>query len=1494
LGDLGPVLVPKAGKATVALDEVRAYPWWRRLLRWAGGVTLSFIALLVTVVVILSIPWVQRQLGRYVAAWASEHAGVDIRIGSLAVEPFGSLVLKEVFVGDLGGDTLFVVGALKVNGVRVDGDARTVDITSVRLDSARFALARADGDVHSNLTNLLNKLSSGDTTSTGEPWVVRCARFNITGLHFSYHDDNRPMRPFGVDFDHVDVRHADISGRRFVLARDTVTAWLGDLRLDERSGLRIDHLSGETRVGPDGILIEQLMLRTPRTEVDGRLQFTTPDWSAYSHFSQNVYMRVDLAPSRVEFADIALFAPELQGIELPIRLKGRVRGPLSDMKGRDLELYFGQRSHFKGHAELTGLPDVANTFMLLDVEELATHHTDLERLPVPPFTAGGTLQLPPEVRDLGAVRFTGNFTGFPSAFTAYGQSHTDLGDLSTDLSYERDTLSRNFRLTGHVASPSFLVGRLLGTSAIGAVGANIRIKAAGPSLAAMRAELDGTFPVFNFNQYSITGITANGTLESGLFNGSLQADDHALVLDFKGLADLRGRWPVVDFRADLQHLDLGAFGLSPFEGPNSISMLVNARGRLAPDSLLGVLEAQDVHYCKGPEEYPLGDIALRSSRAEGRNVLELDADAVHARVEGTFLPTQLPGAITNVVYSVFPALVEQVDHGRAFQDFEFRAEVRDARPVFDLFVPGLMVDSGAVITGALHSRTQNLDLAATIPSLGYGDLHLHNTEVVAGKMMDVLLFRIDSDRQEWKDSLWFGGTSITGKAYQDEVEFALGWDRSGQGTNGRLDMVGEVHGPGSYSLDLLPSRLQLGLGEWVNTKVAHARIDSSTVRISDLVMINAGQRVAIEGLVTKEPGHALTFDLQNVRLENIAPLLGGPALHGSVSGDGHVFDPLSNTYVVSYLCMDSLRVEDKPVGDLRFVAGWVGGRKAIELSGELTRGPIKALDFAGELTLGEENMLDVDLTMDRFDLAFIDPYLPEGISDIQGRVTGTLELAGRFAEPQIRGELDLQDAGLRIDYLNTLYRFTHRVIVEPDMFALDFVTVRDEEGNMGRFIGTILHKGLKDWNYNVSGEVEGLMVMNTTEQQNSLYYGKAYATGRVEVSGHGGAMEITVDARTAPGTSIHFPVGGSTEVSGIGFVHFVGGDSTGTEAPGVDLSGISLDLAVEVTPDAHFELIFDPTVGDILQGRGAGNMEMTVSQSGEFDMRGQVEVTQGEYLFTLRNIVNKRFQIEPGGRIVWFGDPFDAQLDMRATYKVRAPLYDIMFEKNEAYRKRVPVDVVMQLKDRLLNPEIAFDVRLPSVDESVRTQVNSVLSTEQERNRQVFSLIVLNRFMPPPNYGSGGAPTGGNVAGTTGFELMSNQVSNWLSSLSNDLDLGVNYRPGDAITQDEVELAVSTQLFNERLLLSTNVGVQYGATTATQNNNALIGDFQLEYLLTPEGRLRLKAFSISNDRNLNRVDQSLTTQGAGVAFREEFDTFGEFWQKMLNIFRSDEKDRKFD
>lgn len=1477
------------------LKATRIYHWIKRILRGLGVAIAAVLFLVALVFVLLLFPALQTKVASQLAKMATERVGAEVRVGSVALSLFGRVLLEDVYVGDLRGDTLFAVGRLQLGALRIHPRAQLIKVGGLELEQGRFTLSTAAGDAHSNLTNLLNKLASEDSTTSEADWRIHVDAFAIHDLHFSFQDANYDTMPFGVDFDHVDVRNVHLVGHHFKVQGDSISAYLGEFALQERSGFHVKQLAGATVISGRRITIDHMLLRTPNSEVHGALRFTSEGWSDYSNFNELVRMRLELDSSRLDFADIAYFAPELEGIRLPIGIAGQVRGTVSELKGRNMNVYFGEDSYFKGSADLNGLPDLANTFMLLDIDELRTGHKDLARLPTPPFTTGERLELPPELRQLGNLYFEGNFTGFMSSFTAYGRARTDLGNLRTDMSFKRDERSNIFTMAGRVATESFRLGPLLNAPAIGEVSANIRIVGTGRSLATMKADLEGDIPLFTLNNTRLTNITANGRVQKDLFNGSLTSENDHLVLDFRGLADLRGQWPVVDFRANVQHMDLGALGLTPVKGYNTLSVLVNAQGRLSPDSLEGRVDVQGISYCDEQGDHELGDALLTSGRSAGENVLSLTSDFANAEVIGKFLPTRLPGAITNILYSVFPALREEFTYAQAEQHFRFRVETKETGPVLDLFVPGLELAPGGVFSGELDSRRFNIGLAVQLPGVRYGKLHASDVDILLDKALDILAFSVASTRQTYGDSIWFEGSSLTGKAYQDDMEFSLGWDGSSGGTNGELDVLGEVRGLGAYTFDLLPSNLFFGRGDWTTRGQARFLVDSTTVRVDSLVLVNEDQYIALDGTVTKDATKPLSFDLRRVSLENLTPFLDGPVVKGSLAGTGELYDLYKAPFVLSAIQLDSVMVQDKPVGDIRFNAEWADGERSIALDGDLMRGRIKALDFRGGLSLEQGNALDLTLVMDRFDLTFIDPYLPEGISEIQGEVTGRLEVTGQLLEPQVNGELDMKDAGLRIDYLNTLYRFSHQVQVRPDMFALDFVTIRDEEGNTARLVGTILHNGLKDWNYNVSGTMDRFMVMNTTIKENSLYYGKAYATGDVEVSGYAGRMDVVVDARTAPGTDIHFPVGGSTEVSPIGFVRFAASDSTVTEGAVVDLSGITLDLKVDVTPDAHFELIFDPTVGDILSGRGRGNMEMSVGQSGEFSMRGQVEVSDGEYLFTLRNVVNKRFQIQPGGRIVWYGDPFDANLDLAAVYRVRAPLYDIMFEKNDAYRRRVPVDVVMNLRDKLLNPEIQFNVRLPSVDESIRTQVNSVLSTEQEMNRQVFALIVLNRFVQPPAYNTGqGSPGGGSaLAGTTTSELLSNQVSNWLSRLSNEFDLGVNYRPGDNITQDELELAVSTQLFDERLLVSTNVGLQYGAQSSS-NNNTIVGDFQVEYLLTNDGKLRMKAFSVSNDRNLNRADQSLTTQGAGVAYREEFDTAGELWQKLLNVFRSSEKDRKFD
>src|SRR5690606_9502745 len=310
--------------------------------------------------------------------------------------------------------------------------------------------------------------------------------------------------------------------------------------------------------------------------------------------------------------------------------------------------------------------------------------------------------------------------------------------------------------------------------------------------------------------------------------------------------------------------------------------------------------------------------------------------------------------------------------------------------------------------------------------------------------------------------------------------------------------------------------------------------------------------------------------------------------------------------------------------------------------------------------------------------------------------------------------------------------------------------------------GTIIHHGLKDWNFDVSMDMTELKVLDTDARNNELYYGKAYATGALGISGFAENLDINVDAATAAGTDIHFPLGASQEIGGISFVRFTGSAGSDAEASApVDLSGIRLDMKVAVTPEARFELIFDPTVGDIMRGRGNGNISMAVTPSGDFSMKGDVELVDGDYLFTLRNLVNKRFGVEPGGHITWFGDPFDAIINVDAVYRLRASLYDVMPPalRTEAYKKRVPVEVLMHLSQNLMNPEIGFVVNLHSVAEDVRTQVKRALNTTDVMNKQVFSLIVLNRFVasdttaaPTDNSGIGGATA------ATGTELLSNQL----------------------------------------------------------------------------------------------------------------------------------------
>ena len=288
-------------------------------------------------------------------------------------------------------------------------------------------------------------------------------------------------------------------------------------------------------------------------------------------------------------------------------------------------------------------------------------------------------------------------------------------------------------------------------------------------------------------------------------------------------------------------------------------------------------------------------------------------------------------------------------------------------------------------------------------------------------------------------------------------------------------------------------------------------------------------------------------------------------------------------------------------------------------------------------------------------------------------------------------------------------------------------------------------------------------------------------------------------------------------------------------------------------------------------------------------MFGRYLIEEGDYLFTLKIVINKEFKIRTGSSIAWYGDPYQADIDISAMYQLRAPLFPIMIENQDRYRGREDINVVLELQNKLLTPDIRFDIELPQATATERNQLESVVSTTQQLNQQVFSLLILNRFLPSSqNEGTGSGAGVQNFGAATTSDFVSTQISSWLSEISDQFDIGVNYRPGDQISNQEVALALSTQLFNERLAVSGSFGVTSATETQyTQGQSGILGDFKVEYSLTEEGKIRLKVFNETNPYEVFSTATSLYTQGAGLVYQEDFDTLDEFFTQIGRLFSKD-------
>jgi hypothetical protein len=969
-------------------------------------------------------------------------------------------------------------------------------------------------------------------------------------------------------------------------------------------------------------------------------------------------------------------------------------------------------------------------------------------------------------------------------------------------------------------------------------------------------------------------LDVDGQLEKNLFNGELSINQPEVSLDFKGVVDFRESRPKFDFKADLYEADLSSLGFTTSRDSTSLTGKFDAKftGDDA-DNFEGRFDVMGLSYCEGSKEFYFEDFNVLSKRVNSERFLSLRSSQIDMDVQGFFKLKEIEDDLLYVFQDVMPALYEEKPMREGSSVIHVTANLKETALITEIFLPEWTIGAGTTFEADLDMPRRYLNVESKTDTLEYRGVLIRGVNLDIEKNGGLAYIAIENDLLQWEDSIRFKDNYFTLFGQNNKVESDITWSILDYNSSGSFSVVGDMTGPDEGTFKLNPSQIVISDNYWMTTSATPISFDGEKLLIDSLEITNGVERIFGSGEISADPESEFVFEVEEFELEHLNKFLPNPlfTLDGTANVSGVAKDVLNTFSIESDLTVDDLELGGEEMGDLRLSSAWSTGKSSLNILGGLAKDAHESVTFEGNYyPKSDTDRLDATLNFDDFDLHLLNRLNTTAFSGIGGTADGQLVVKGDFLNPDISGDLLFKAATIHFNYLNTTYTFSNAVIIEKDWMGFDQIPFTDEFGNMGYANGTVIHENYKDWNYDISAEFDELMVMNTSEKDNSLYHGTIFATGSVSVSGYQENVDIEVNGKTDPGTTFELPLGGSAEVQLENFVTFIDPDAE-EEEKNIDLTGVNLNMNVEITTDAKMKIIFDEQIGDVIEGRGNGNLSMSYNQQGDLDIYGRIVVSQGDYLFTLQNVIAKGFTLRPGGTIDFFGSPYRAELNLSTIYNVRTSLYDIMYENPEAYRRRVPVEVEMGLSGPLLNPDIKFGIELPTVAPDVKTIVESRISSDQELNKQVFALLVLNKFLPPESARSETA--GSSVVTSTGSEFVSSQLSNWFSQISQDVDIGVNYRPGDNITSEEWAVALSTQLFNDRLLLSGNVGVQSASNSSSVDNTAssIIGDFTLEYMITQDGRLRLKVFNENNDNDFLNYDQSNNTQGIGLIFQKEFD-----------------------
>lgn len=1463
-----------------------------RLILW---VVFSSTLLLIFLALSLQVTSVQNWMVDKVTSYLNENSDFTTEIGRIRLSWWDALELENVSIRD-HRDSL-MIGAEKAHAdfsllSLIPPGEFVVD--AVRLDRADVNLITHQGDTTININLWVNELGmlfgSKDTTAKA-PVNFSIGSIQLRQTTFSL--INRNADPVVSGFDYTNIRFGDITANaeNFQMKGGEIGINIKHLSGVERtSGLNIQELKTNLTYAPTFLELDQLNLKSAGSQIKNYLRMDLIGPQGFSDFINQVKLTLRMDETKIQVGDLRIFVPSLPEFEDEIYLSGDVIGTIADMKSDEFLIRLGEKTAIFGAFELDGLPDIEKTYINLSLKNSVISARDLA-----PYLSS---ELEKEINKFNLIRLNADFTGLLTRFTTSGEFRTSIGNLNGRINYDLvkgipSVVSRlqvqNLDL-GILADDRELLQKI-------SLNGNVDFK--GNSVENTLIDLNATISQVGVNNYNFTNIRTDATYGLNLFKGNLSIDDPNLKAQAQGYVNLKESVDSVRMLVQLDTAFLDKINL--VKTPTFISgkLDIDTKG-IDLDNIQGIARFSDLKVGYEDRFLDVGNFFFQSLFAGGTRTLSLNSDYLVAAASGQFNIKQMTRDLDILGRQYLAILLNEeqpiADLNTNFSEtynLDLNVRLQNLNPLLQLFQPDFSISRNTILEGAFYQTPENtvFNFFSSIDTLTYQGNTAYSTNIDfnTSKIInsaDILAsFYVYSKSQKVGNTLGFENLGLEAIWDQSNLDLELSLDQDSTLSKARV-LAETTFSTTGTKIHFQPSLLRVLNKDWNFDPANQILISKGEITFNKLEINNQGQSLGVDGKISKNPDEFLDLFFKNVGIDILNTLTTQEFL-GTANGAFQLKNLLNQPSVEGDLSIDEMEINGFPIGNITASTKLQDNELLLDLENKINGQ--KKIDINGILGL-EYNNLDLDAVLTEANLVIFEPFLSKYISRLDGTVTGNLQLRGTTDLPELIGSGRIDKGKVHINYLNTSYTLDGSILFQPTQISFRNLIFKDLNGNRATFTGGLNHTGFDKIFLDINSSLSNFQVLNTSAKDNEVFYGTAFATGSLTIKGSTTNLDITARATTQANTRIYIPLTSSNTQYQEDFIQIINIQDTvriqqlAEDLNRLDIENVRMNFILDITPDAFTQIIIDPKTEESLEARGRGVLTMNIDTQGNFNLTGNYEITQGQYNFSLYNVVKRKFDIQPGGRITWFGDPYQGIMNLKAVYEENISLQPLLssssMSENSQMRRRYPLKVLMDLQGELLSPDIKFGFDFAEFPSSgdVQTTISAfqsrVAADEQEMNRQVFSVIMTRNLSPEGQF------SGVSTISSSLGNLLSSQLNSFIGQVDKNLEVNIDLATLDQNALENFQLSVAYTFLDGRLRVSRDGGFTDNRGNASAAS--VIGDWQAEYLLTEDGVYRLRIFNRNNYNTFTSLSltQNVLTYGASLTQNVSFNSFSELFKKI--------------